>query len=441
MREMAVKQQRGNIPLLLIVLYIYVVEVATPFIRFPMLDAINLPRVLAVVVILTLLISRDAKLHKGEMGIGLALLYLLMLSSFFLSDYKAYPLAREWYSEYWKDVLFYWLIYWSIKNERDVRIFVYGIVLMVGLYELHSWWDFIMGGSYVFQQGIKRMTGVWSGGGIGAANAWGAMGLFFLPLGYHIFSTAVDRRTRYAALAFVILSVLSVIFSGTRAAIICLVVYFVFLFHKKVFNITILSLLLIVTLLVHVYLPDDLKQRYLGSFYAFEDTNELTLEQANSLAYKSAEGRLQGLIDGWLLFRGKPLLGWGPGASPYARRQVNNQLMETWNREMRVLQLHNLYGQMLAETGILGTMQFLFLLVSFWFVLNKAKKRCLRLENKNMLSLTKQLILLFLIYLVYGAAAHTLYHFQWILIFALGSAVYNVATAAHKIPGNISAHA
>lgn len=306
-----------NLSLYLTILYIFI-NLTTAYFRFPFLDAISINKILPISILISLFISsRPLIVEKDSVKLGklFILLYFSMLVSYSLSDYKSGQFPQVWLSDYWQQVFLFWFIYLSINTKQDVRFFVVSLIILFGIYQILSWRDFLSGGSYVWQQGFKRMMGVWDGGGLGAANAWGSLSLFYFPLGYYLFITSRSKKIKILTAGFLAISVLSVFYSGTRAALVCLAIVILLITYKKVFQFKVILLFAFLAISMHLYLPDELKQRYLGSLYSTGSIDDRYL----SIAEDSADSRLQGLIDGWELFTVKPFFGWGPGASPQAR--------------------------------------------------------------------------------------------------------------------------
>ena len=71
-----------------------------------------------------------------------------------------------------------------------------------------------------------------------------------------------------------------------------------------------------------------------------------------NVRYKSAEGRIGGLLNGFELWNQSPIVGFGPGSFAFATGGGFNS--------------HNVYGQVLGEMGTLGLVVFLGVLLSFF---------------------------------------------------------------------------
>jgi len=413
-----------NIPLLLTGIYIFVNE-ATIYNRFPVLDSLGINKVLPISILLGFLLHASrvkTDSSSNKFAFLVIVLYFSMLLSFMFSDLKDTFPSQVWLRDYWQRVFLVWFIYLSINEKKDVRFFVILLVVFIGIYQILSWRDFLTGGSYVWQQGFKRMIGVWAGGSLGAANAYGFMGLFYFPLAYYLYLTSSSRKARILILGFLGMSVLSVFFSGTRTAVICLGLVFLAITYKKIFKFKIILLLAIIGVGIHNFLPDELKQRYLSSLYTTDSIDERAL----SIADESASSRLQGLIDGWELFKMSPLFGMGPGSSGLARTFVNEEYRQLFLLNGKYLQLHSLYGQLLAELGILGTVIFLSLCIICLKKLRKVVKTDNALDKNELGIVAASLVLVLLAMLTYGLASHNLYKIHWLIVFGLSCGIFKV---------------
>jgi O-antigen ligase len=313
----------------------------------------------------------------------------------------------------------------GINDFKDLKLVVAGFVVATFLYQIHSWLDFMRGGSYVYQQGIKRMVGTWSGGGIGAANAFGLLSLFPLPMTYFLMITQKDRRHKFFFLGCLVVSILSVMFCGTRAAMAGVVV-FIMLSMKYSKNILkVIFVAAIFMSLTYVILPESLKNRY----FSFMGNTEYQMDDLQKkLSEQSAHSRIEGLFDGWKLAMQRPVTGYGPGASPVARMLNLNKQADALMPEM--LQLHNLYGQVPAETGVVGFIIFMLLILIYFLQLKAAKPYS---DIDYIMHFKKMLRNLMLLWLYYGFASHTLFRINWFVMFTIQSIfIYNLKFKSYE---------
>ena len=142
---------------------------------------------------------------------------------------------------------------------------------------------------------------------------------------------------------------------------------------------------------------------------------------------RSGEARLEGLVDGWRLFKLSPVIGFGPGSSRDARGRFRP---ETPPDELE--QLHNLYGQIIGELGALGALAFLFYVMTIVTATRtESPQPGVPLMGDALLAthiasyLRTQLWLM----LLYGLFSHSLYHDNWILLGGMATVFASTATA------------
>jgi len=412
-----------NYTILIVLVYLWVL-VANPQARFDFIGAIRLEKILVILAWLTLFLSGKMQAKFDSISGLVVLFFFWLMLSFLLSPYGDYYLARHWVGNYWKLLVIYFLLLFAINDEKDIKLLITGYLIVIALYQMHSWMDFLRGGSYVYQQGIKRMVGIWTGG-IGAANYYGMISMLSLPFAYFVFNITESKRVKKLLIFYAGMTFASVFFSGTRGALLGVLV-FVFLSMKS-FKQVFKSLLLLLTLVSVAYfaLPDYLQYRYFGMIVEKKYDFEID-ERADEISKTSAEDRMMGLYDGWDLALLRPALGYGPGTSPEARKEVNEELR--YDRELN-LQMHNLYGQILAESGFVGF--FIFMMTIMVYLL-RLRRLDLPQEDNVSLQIRTFLQTVILLYLYYGMISHTLYKYYWFLMFAIHGGFMHIYYLKHN---------
>jgi len=400
-----------NYTILLILAYLWIL-VTNPHARFDIIGTLHLEKVLIILSWITLITSGKMKAKFNAISGLIILFFFWLLLSFSLSQYSDTYLAQHWLENYWKNIVLYFLILFAINEKKDIYVLISGYVVIIALYQMHSWMDFLSGGSYVYQQGIKRMIGIWSNG-IGSANYYGMITMLSLPFAYFWFSSTESRQIKRLLVLYAIMTFASVFFSGTRGALIGVLV-FVFL-NMRSFRQVFRSLLLLTTLVSITYfvLPDYLQYRYFGLIVDKDYHVEIN-EKADEISKISAEDRMIGLYDGWDMALLKPMAGFGPGSSPLARKLVNEDFLNSTEGN---LQLHNLYGQIMSESGFVGL--FLFMTTILVYLIKLKNLDTSQLDDKNIAHTKMFLQNFILLFLYYGMISHTLYRYYWFLVFAI----------------------
>lgn len=394
--------------------------ICTPYFRFDIFETLRTERVLAALSVIFLFATGRLKPTLTKIAGLILVLFVWMLFSYYLSPYHNTSLVKGWFEEYWKTVLLYFLVFFSLTSLKDIGWFFTGWALTSFCYQMLSMADFVRGGSYVYQQGIRRIIGVWSEGGAGAANGFGLMALITMIIAIFLARLPVKTRYRQFLYCLTVLSLLSIVFSGTRGALLVAVALVMFLLRKYILKLKIVLALALVGYLAFLWMPAEYKHRYFGMI--FQDKNR---EQTgwDELAEQSAQSRWQGLVDGWRLAWKRPLVGFGPGASANARFDYYPIKIAEG-----ALQLHNLLGQVMADTGFVGTAIFLTIIgLAAAQLGRKGGAGPPPVDSSGYFqeycSLVRYLLLgLF----VYGFFAHSLYRYQWVVFWAISDALVRI---------------
>jgi O-antigen ligase len=163
-----------------------------------------------------------------------------------------------------------------------------------------------------------------------------------------------------------------------------------------------------------VALPEDLQNRYLTIVDSSRGPRNAQL---------SAQGRLVGLEQGIRVWQESPLFGHGPASFVYSTGQK--------------FQAHNLYGQVLAELGVLGALSLLFLVFCFarnWAE-SRRRSRAHGAAAPSFAALVSQAIgIVVVLLLVMGFAGHNLYRYNWQWFAAFGAIALHCLRCRGSVP-------
>jgi O-antigen ligase len=233
---------------------------------------------------------------------------------------------------------------------------------------------------------------------LGDPNSFGASIAFALPFIAALWKADVGgRRGKLSLIGYTGLSVVCILLTGSRSSLLGLVVWTgIVLLNGKQKKRVFLAGLALAALAPAVFLmlPAELQTR-------FETIINPEVGPAN--AQESGQGRVQGFYTGLDLWAANPLTGIGPGAWRPATRSP--------------IESHNLYGQLLGETGTLGAVGFVAILFGFWSNLRRMKtirRQFPEWENDLVFQVagavgTSVLLLLFM-----GNFGHNLFRFSWL---------------------------
>lgn len=323
--------------------------------------------------------------HGAYLAFGTAVLF-----AWAISPWSAYgqPIIEDWL----KIVVFYVLLVTTIHDEEGLKHVATGFLMVMGFYLLHSFREFI-GGRHTYRMGITRMIGVDTT--LGDPNSFGASIVFALPLVAALWKSEIGGRLgRWALMGYVCLSALCILLTGSRSSLLGLLLWSLIIIWGTKYRFKAIILFALVAPAAFVALPESLQTR-------FETIINPDVGPAN--AKESGEGRYQGLVMGFQQWANNPLTGIGPGAW----RPANNTKIES----------HNLYGQLVGETGSLGAGAFVMLLVCFWInlrMVRRIRKTVPQWENDLVFTLPSAIGVAVVLLLFMGNFGHNLFRFTWL---------------------------
>lgn len=410
-------EQPVSVSTWLILVYVWLLT-TTPHIRFGIIADIHFERILVVLIVLSLLSGQRIVRSLNFATVLLLSFFLWSLVGYLQSPYQDAVWAVWWIENYWKLMLFYFFVILGIRSVRDLKVFIIGVAVISLGYQLLSWRDFLAGGSYVYQQGGKRMVGVWSGGGVGAANAYGLLAMYSLPFAQFWLTVARRYDVRWLVLFFMAVCFGSVIFSGSRAALICALLFVLVAYGRRLLSVKVLLALAIGGAVALSTMPEHLRHRYFDLIVVNQDA--VSRQGSDRIAEESAQSRVQGLHDGFSLGQRRPVFGYGPGSSALARAEVADTNIAVIADDPEALGLHNMYGQMMAETGFVGTILYVTLVTTTLLQLRKARQvRMSSAESSEIVNAAaRMLITTIVLLLIYGLSAHSLFRYYWLTLFA-----------------------
>jgi O-antigen ligase len=308
-------------------------------------------------------------------------------------------LDRLW--EYFKLMVLFFVILLSVRDEKDFRILIIAVLAITGVYVGKSLWEFLFHGRYVYRMGIRRLCGIDST--FGDPNAFAATIIYSLPFAWALWKTKPSELIKKGLIFYGLMSMVSVALTGSRSGMVAFIFLLIVLWakgKKKVLG----AVGLVLVLMISWYaMPTDLQKR-------FETIYD---DSINASATASAQGRIEGLKMGIKLFEISPIWGVGAGCSPIAVDKLLHY--------ERKVQLHNLYGQLLAELGILGAISFLALIFSLVKTQRKVKMNLIGSNRNNILISQAALASINVMWLLLfeGLFGHNLYRYTWIWISAI----------------------
>jgi O-antigen ligase len=293
--------------------------------------------------------------------------------------------------DYFKILVFYILLVSLVHDERSLERVLLAFLVIVFIYMSHSLLEYIHG-RHAFRMGIVRMIGI--DHSMGDPNSFGASIVYALPFVIPFWVTRPSLAMRGFLAAYVGLSFLCIGLTGSRSSFIGLLLLTLILVLRSRWRWPLLGLAVVAAPVLFAALPPSLQTR-------FETIIHPEVGPAN--AVKSGEGRLEGLQKGLMLWGKYPLTGCGPGAF----RPATGSIIES----------HNLYGEVLGETGTLGGAAFLGVLAAFGvnvFRVRRAYRRHPEWGKDLLYEVAVAIAIALLMLLFEGNFGHNLFRFSWL---------------------------
>lgn len=207
---------------------------------------------------------------------------------------------------------------------------------------------------------------------------------------------------------YYLLAFISIVLTGSRSGFITTLFFGVLLILKNRNKIRYMIIGIILLSFSWLFIPPDLQGR-------FESIISPKAAPAAEWAAESAQGRINGLLKGLDLFIENPFWGVGPNNARY------------FNGPGGVgFQTHNLYGQLLGETGGFGALFFFsFIILSFvklnevtkFFQVDNDVRRSIPLgsiDRKSFIKIASAAKYILLLLLFNGNFGHNLFRFNWL---------------------------
>ncbi len=317
-------------------------------------------------------------------GFALTVLFCLVASPW--EEFGETPVMN-----YFKFFVFYVMLVTAVRDERSLKTLVSAFLVILFVYMLHSLWEY-RNGRHVARMGIIRMIGVDASSG--DPNSFAAtimLSQVFVPV---IWRTGPSRAMKTFLFAFVGLSVLCILLTGSRGAAIALAVWTAVFIWRSPWRTRLIVPAIAAAPLLFMALPERLQTR-------LETIVNSDVGPKN--AKESGEVRYVGFMTGIRLLEENPLSGVGPGAW----RPASGLKLES----------HNMYGQLMGELGLLGVASFSLVLITLVGDLRRIRYLYRDFPGKQhdfSYQLSQAIGIALFLLLFNGLYGHNLFRYTWL---------------------------
>ena len=405
-----------SIPFWMAVFYLIIFIIRPWEQLFPWLQTIRLEKIYGIFMIIVAILWGNKYALANRQTFVVVLFFL----SIIISAVFAVNPSIAWDSVYFymTIVAFYFVISMVIRSPHDLFFCVIFYILTMAAYLTKSQWEFFVHGQHRYDMGVYRLIGIEST--FGGPNSLAMSIVVSLPMLVFLWVSRKKITSDWPQLwkrlftpfllLYFMLATSSIVLTNSRSGMLG-IVFFVVLtvlsgkgfFRKVVYT---LSGAIVLSILWQV-MPYEHK----GRFQTIFDP-----ESGPKSAHVSAEGRIEGFKAGMAMCHKFPLTGVGVGNFiEYRASHVDGVSLEA----------HNLAGELLGQTGLVGGIVFSLVLVVI--IINRLKvsaiaRRYPANETLVMLSgLTRASWQALVLLLFEGFFGHNLLRYNWLWLAAFTS--------------------
>ncbi len=389
-------------------LALLVINVVQPGELYPAFDSLHIERIVVLIVFASTILRQDERLRIPSLSKKLIVFWLMICVGIPFAFWMGGTALAA--IDFGKTVVYNILIVSLVSTRERLRGFLITYAAAIGYLGLSSCWTYFHGGS-VFAQGIDRAQGLTNAGGDPNSLAITLVSAF--PLTFLLLGDA-DKKIRLAAVVMCVINIATVVLTGSRTGFMVMLMLMVLFTVTRRKAIVLAPVLAMFVLAIWIAMPAEYKARYTTVEHLQND--------------ESYQNRIISWKSGLHMFEDYPITGIGMGNFPYA----NGEKYWPIKNGVRIwLQPHNLYVQMIAETGLLGSVAFLTFLLSMIFA-NVRMRRAMKEspEPRWMRHLPTAMLFSIIGLLICGYSAHLLYRHTWYELAAMTAALSLVLEGA-----------
>ncbi len=420
-----------SIPLWMAAIYVALFIIRPWEVLFPTLGTIHFERIYFIsFLLITFFSAKRQPVGLNSQSIAV-ILFLLAIG---ISGIFAYNPSLSWNPFYISStlVLFYFLLTIVIRSPYDLVFMVTTYIVTMTAYLAKAQWEYFVHGQNRYDMGVIRMIGIENT--YGGPNDLSMSIIVSLPM--LIFLWAKRKEIVYGWPIFYqkwlprilflygVLAISSIVLTNSRSGMVGFILFVALLafyrsqgFIRKIGYVMVGVILLG---LIWTVIPEQNKGRFRTIWGEGEG-------RETQWAIASAEGRIEGFHVGMKMFNEFPIAGVGIGNFMEYRKSHIDGIE---------LQPHNLIGQVLGETGLLGLISFVFmvLITLFNFLRVKALTKSsddivMDLFHNFSIAGRDALILLFFL----GLFGHNLTRFNWLWLAAFSVLSLQMVQERHNI--------
>lgn len=367
---------------------------------YPYLAPLHLERIVALILLISFLIHGEKLRFPAPIRWFLAF-YGAMILSIPLALWRGNAVAACF--SFLEVVVYAIFVTALLTTERRIKWFIFTFVMLIDWMSASAIWNYAHGGGYVAMH-IYRAVGITSAGG--DPNTMSLTLLAAMPLAIALAGRTSPAWMRVIAVGSIGVSLVTIVETGSRGAAMGVIFLIVLLMARRPKNLLYLPLLIVISPLIWMAIPQQYKARY-------ETVDHLKTDE-------SYQNRILSWRGGVAMFESNPITGIGAGGYVSA----NGTKFWPGIGRKHYLDAHSLYFKILGELGLIGVITFAGFVICV-FRWNFRIRRELERRNVSafLLNLPGLFSIIFLQLLFAGYASHDVYRHTWYVVAAMASSV------------------
>jgi putative inorganic carbon (hco3(-)) transporter len=386
---------------------------------FPILASLRIELLLGGFVLVSIISHQLIKvgkvtIPKDRVTIGL----ILLTGALALSIFTSFEVTqtKDTVLEFAKTTVLYLLVVSLLTTRKRFVIFVTVFILLIAYIAYDALFNYLAG-QFIHTMNVDRLTGTTSAGGDPntlATTIVTAIPLFVATM-YYFRNWVIRAAVGLTTVSLLYLLVITASRGGLMAFVGIVLAAVLFTRHRVALVLTVLVL----SAVTWQVMPDQYRTRYME----FSETGE-NINHVSSGRWEIWQAGLQMIV-------ARPVLGVGAGAFPWAYASGNFG-------PPKFMEPHNIYIQVLATTGIVGTAIWVFFLSELFKVLRRiAAEVRRRPEIAWALTYRNGLLLVLVGLFVAGMFGHSLFRYTWYIAAAMTVALEGIIGHAEDQEGHV----
>lgn len=321
----------------------------------PALGTIYFERIYAICMIAVVCFSSKKQFRFKFQGLVICMFVFALSVSALLALNMAMAISELY--EYFTLVVFYFVLTSVIRSAYDMFFIVICYEFSMFIYLFKSQWEFFINGQHRYDMGVVRLTGIENS--FGGPNSLAMSIVVSLPIALFLWRyrdqicdawpPLYSKAFSWILRVYFLLSISSIILTNSRSGMLSFVVFVMLsVLHSgntlRFLKYSVLGVLVLG--IVWAFMPQENRTRFETIWNP---------EAGPENAQESAVGRIEGFHAGVVMFERFPVAGVGIGNFLAYRVAKVDQVP---------LNAHNLLGQVLGETGLVGVSAFVLLLLT-----------------------------------------------------------------------------